>query len=478
MIVGPTPTATNLARSGFGTPTISLRSAFLFSNGCILAILAYGSFQPLLASGLVYLGGLLVLNLTPLGGFEERKIFRAVFAVGWFMAGVAALYANFLNDPSQTVLDAAWFYDLASGTTSVESLEYLKAITEGAGAVVLWRAVYDAFAALGFERARYVGILVNVTSVALAGVIAIKTVRLVYGKDDWRIRRMTTLFCWCGLFWLFVAIHLRDSIVLLSVTALVYAWTRYLAKSDSRSLVGLIIATVVGFSAFALFRTEFFFVPLAMLFAGLAAMLFFQTNRGTRRILIYLPAFAGLTVAAALYAQFQEELFGSLSAGHTSYSDQAAAVSDASSMGMALIVNQPMPVRLVLGSGYLYVFPIPFWVGFQLQSAYELFESFNALFFYSLIPLLVLGLVQIARNGRTRSPALMFQVFLSLGFTLGIAGTSLETRHLGAFLVPVFLVALLPDLKVRENIKAYKRLLTAFLAVMAAVHVVWFVAKL
>lgn len=478
MIAASTPSEIEVPRSQSRTPTISLVSAFCFSGGYLLNIIAYASFQPLLAGALVYFLWLSVLRVTPLGGADERRMFRLVFAVGWLMSGIAALYANFLNDPSQTVLDAAWFYDLASGNTSGGSLEDLKVITEGAGAVVLWRLVYNTFAALGFDKYRYIGVLVNVSAVALSAVIAIKTVRLIYGNDESRIGRMVVLFSCCGLFWLFAAIHLRDSVVLLSVTALVYSWTRYLARSDSRSLALLIVATIIGLNAFALFRQEFLFVPLAMLFAGLTAMLLFQARRGVRSLIIYLMAFAGVAVAAILYLRFREQLFGSLSSGYAAYVETAVAGSDASSLGMALIVNQPMPVRLPLGFVYLYVFPIPFWVGFQLESVYPFFKSLNALFFYSLIPLLVLALRELARNRRARSPALMFQAFLAVGFSLGIAGTSLETRHLGAFLVPVFLVALLPDPRVRENTRKYRGLLVSFLVMMAAMHLVWFVAKL
>ena len=68
--------------------------------------------------------------------------------------------------------------------------------------------------------------------------------------------------------------------------------------------------------------------------------------------------------------------------------------------------------------------------------------------------------------------------FLSLGFTLSIAGTSLETRHFGVFLVPMFVLATIPDLRVPEYWNSYKRYLSIVFAGVVLVHLAWVVLKL
>lgn len=470
-------TTTLLAGGARGVPSYLLPSLALWAMGCILHIVVYESLEPVVACVIIFLLGASLLRLLSAGGDFDRVGFRLVFSIGWFMAGIASVYANYLNDPGQTFSDSADFFDLASGSAS-GSLEDFQSITEGAGAIVLWRAVYDAFAVIGFEKGRFLGVLVNVISVALSGVLAIKMARLTYGNDASRLNRLIILFSLCGLFWLFAALHLRDGVVLLAITALAYVWTRYLAKPGFQNLVFLVGSTVFAFGGFAFLRAEFVFVPMAMLLAGVAAVLIFDKSRGHRKVVIYILAFTGVAMAGVVYLTFQEELFTALISGEEGYAEGAKGEASSDSLGMAFIVSQPLPIRLILGSAYLYVFPIPFWTGFQLESAYHLFKSLNALFFYALIPLIVLSFLQIACRKSVRTPAVMFQLFLVLGFTLAIAGTSLETRHLGAFLGPVFVLALLPDLTLRKDRNAYKVFLVAFLFMMTVLHFAWLVIKL
>ncbi len=310
--------------------------------------------------------------LPSIGGDFERVGFRLVFSIGWLMAGIAAVYANYLSDPMQNFSDSAWFFDLASGNASELSLISIQSITEGAGAVVIWRAVYDSFAMIGFEKGRYLGVLVNVTSVAFSCVFAIKMARLVYGNDASRLNRLILLFSMCGLFWLFAALHVRDGSVLLGVTGLSYVWTRYLAKPEFQNIAFLISATVFAFAFFGLFRAEFLFVPLAMLAAGLATILMFGEFRGIQKLSIYTIALVGSVITGVLFLNFQEMLFSSLTLGYQGYLEAAADVSS-DSLGMSLIVNQPILIRLILGSAYVYIFPIPFWSGLELGTAYHLF---------------------------------------------------------------------------------------------------------
>jgi len=455
--------------------TYLLPSLTFLAMGCLLHIFAYQSLEPVVAGVIFFMLGACLLRLPSVGGDFERVGFRLAFAVGWFMASIAAVYANYLNDPMQNLSDSAMFFELASGKASSMSLIAIQAITEGAGAVGIWRAVYDGFAVIGFEKGRYLGVLVNVTLVAFSCVLAVKIARLVYGNDTSRLNRLIVLFSMCGLFWLFAALHVRDGFILLGVTALSHVWTRYLAKPEIQNIVFLVAATVFAFAFFGLFRAEFLFVPLAMLVAGLATILMFGKFRGNRKVIIYILALTGVVITGVLFLNFQEELFTSLIKGYQSYGEAADTSSD--SLGLTLIVNQPILLRLILGSSYLYIFPIPFWSGLELGTAYHLFKSFNALFFYALIPLIALSILIIARDKAVRTPSLMFQLFIMIGFTLAIAGTSLEGRHLGAFLVPLLVLVLLPDLTLKKYRNTYKIFLVTFLFMMTMLHLTWLVMK-
>lgn len=468
--------ATSSSRPTVASTNVIVTVLLLFI-GYLVNTLTYGSMEPLLVAVLFLLAGLTCLQVTPSGGRFEIKMFVTVFSVGWFMAGIAAVYANHLNDPGQNFSDAASFFELSRGDSYSLGIEEIKVFTEGAGAVALWRAIYDFFSALGFEKGRYVGVLFNVFTVAIAGVFAVKMARHLYGDDASRLNRLILMFTFCGMFWLFAAIHLRDAAVLLSVTVIAFLWTRYLACPDMRSLVFLIVGSVIGFAFLGLLRTEFILVPFAMLFAGLTAISIFRKTQGLRKLITIVLLIFTFLIAGVVYLHFQDEPFSVLTRGQEVYLELSEASSSADSLGMAMIVEQAFPVRLALGAAYLFIFPIPFWTGLQMESAYNLFKSFNALFFYILIPLIAVSIIRIFRIKAVRTPALMFHVFLISGITMAIAGTSLETRHLGTFLVPVFLVALSPDLRIGSERLAFKRLSLVFLSIMAVVHIAWAALK-
>jgi len=458
---------------------ISQVNLALFSLGALINTASYGSLAPVVVAFIFFAAVQLLLTITPLGGHAERRMFNRVFAVGFVMAGVAAFYANQLQDAHQLFSDAGAFFDMATGKSSGLSLTEIQMVHEGALAIVIWQTVYDFLAALGFEKGRYIGVSINVTAVALSGVIGIKILRQMYGNDDYRFRRLTLLVSACGLFWLFAGIHLRDSVVLLGITALAYAWVYFLAKPDlSWRLSQIVVWTLLALAFLGFLRGEFVFVPVGMTIAAFAALILSTKQDQRRRVVLFgLQMFVG-TVVAAFAVVYLQEMIAALVRGIEAYAELAGDQHAADSLGMALIVNQPLPTRLVLGSVYLYVFPIPFWSGFQLESVYAFFKSANVIFFYFVIPLLTVSLLRLIRHKQARSVSVMFMLFLTLGFTLAIAGSSLETRHFGAFLIPIFVLASIPDLRVRNVRLQYKQYLFVVLLGVIVVHLTWIMLKL
>lgn len=451
---------------------------WLFSIGILINLFAYRSFESILLAFGLYLTVLGLLLWPKPGGFYDCRIFTRVFAVGFTMAGVAAVYANYWADPGQLTSDANSFFEMATRRAAGLTLDDLKVIHEGGLAIVIWRAFYDFFAFLGFPRERHVGILLNVILVALTSVITLKMASRVYGQDPYRFKRLTLIFASCGLVWLFASIHIRDAIILLAVTALAYAWLAFLAKPGlGIRLVMIVGASILASGFFGFLRAEFVFVPTAMAMGGVAALMFGGETRRNQWV-SYSLLMIGLGAATVLLLTFGDSIRLALSAGRAGYLQLAVDQHDSDSLGMALIVNQPMPIRLTLGSIYLFVFPIPFWSGFQLESVYHLFKSFNVLFFYFLTPLLLLSVRQLWKNKSQRASAFLFILFLSVGFTLSIAGTSLENRHLGAFLAPMFVLALKPDLRLLSVRNNYVQLIILMLGVVAGVHMLWVLLKI
>jgi len=448
----------------------------LVALGALINTASYGSIAPVVVALLSFAAVQLLLIMTPLGGHAEQRMFNRVFAVGFVMAGVAAFYANQLQDTAQLFSDPAGFFEMATGKARDLSLVELEIIHEGALAIVIWQTMYDLFAELGFDKGRYIGVSINVLAVALSGVIGIKILRHIFGNDDYRFRRMTLLVSACGMFWLFAGIHLRDSMVLLGITALAYAWVRFLAKPDlSWRLSQIIVWSVFSQTLLVFLRGEFVFVPAAMMIAAFAALIL-SAKQDLRRHLVrfgLLILGGGAVVAFALI--FMQDLIAVLDRGREGYLELARDQHGADSLGIALIVNQPLPIRLVLASIYLYVSPIPFWSGFQLESVYNVFKSANVVFFYFVLPLLAISILRLFRNKQGRSCSVLFMLFLTLGFTLAIAGTSLETRHFGAFLIPIFVLASIPDLRVRNVRLQYRQYLFVVLLGVIVVHLAWII---
>jgi hypothetical protein len=450
----------------------------LFCLGSVLYIGAYGSVQPLLAALIYFALGSAALALLR-SGYHEREMYRIVFAVGFFMSSVSAVYVNVFQDEGQLFSDAGNFYALSSGLSQGLSLEDLSTISEGAGAIVLWRFIYDTFHLLGFEKGRFIGILVNVMCVSLTGVLSVKILKHVRPGESRPLERLIRLFPWMGIFWLFASLHMRDAVILLGVTALMYYWVRYLAQPRPANLALLALATLAGFGYFGTLRTEFAFVPAAMLAAGLCASLLYNNARGLNKVALFAIIFFSLCAMIAYIVVLKSDLMSELTSGYDTYKRMTGERDNAgNSLGNALIVKAALPVRLVFGTVYLFVFPIPFWLGFQLESAYHLFKSLNVLFYYATLPLFGLAMLGIRRKRIARTPPLMFLVFVFAGFTIAIAMTSLETRHFGSFQAAFAILAAIPDLDAPGERARYRQLLATLILVMGTIHVAWICLKL
>lgn len=465
------PTAPRL--HGLGAPLLAL-----FFAACALTVSIYQSMQPLAVIGLSLVVG---AGLTCLADerLESLKTFLILFSTGWLMVGVGGFYAEVFRDPLQLDSDAGMFFDLARSEAAGLSLDEVIAITESVGAIIVWRAVYDALAEIGIDRARYVGLAINVVAVSLSGVLAARACQRLFPGDTARLHRMRLMLSLCGLFWLYSAVHLRDAAVLLLITSSFYVWLRQLLQPGLLSTVGSLGATAALAFALGLLRQEFFLVPVAIAAIALLSRMLFETTSArssvaTRFVVVVFVSAAG---AALLYPTLPE-LTDTFSRGTDVYREQVELEAATGSLGNALVVQQPAPVRAVVGLAYMALFPVPVWSGLQLETAGAMFKSLNALFFYAFVPLFALSMHRAVTGRGMQRHVHLYMVGIVIVFGVGVALTSLESRHFGAFLVPAFCAALLPDLGEPATRRSYLRLLIGLLACMAAVHLVWAVVKL
>ena len=444
-----------------------------FSAGSVLNVWSYQSFSSFYAAFIVYVLGFYFVLFSRSCNSYERIIFSKMFSVCWFMAGVSAIYASEFNDSVQLMGDASLFYDLSSGKESAD----FSLIYEGSIIIWLWGIIYDLFASIGFERERYIGILVNILAVTYAAVLVIKMVYIIYGNDHYRMKRMVYLCASCGLLWMFSSIHIRDSIVLLTVTLNVYMWVVFLSRPEFGFYFMLLLLFSMVFGVvFSFMRTEFVFVPLAISIAGISALMLGVKSK-VSKVPIYALSTIGLVLSISVLMFYFDDVQQYLFKGGESYTAHAVEKSGKSSLGVNLIMNQAFPLNLIFGSIYLFIFPIPFWTGFQFESVYHLFKSFNVIFFYFLIPLFISGVVTLVRNRLYKTTNLIFMILLSIGFTFSVAGTSLETRHFGAFLMPIFIVSLIPDLRDGVIKNRFNVVMMVVIISVVFIHLSWAIIK-
>lgn len=456
-----------------------LISFFIFVGATLLNIVAYFSFDVALVGCLGLAAGYVLLCLC-LCSVDERRAFVLMYAICWLWAAVAAFYANYFNDVMQSSSDAGRFFFYASSNAfDGYSVAEIAIFTEGAGAVIIWRYVYKMLIAWGVDNAAYIGITFNTLLTSLTLIIGFKTLRHMLG-DDWHRKAILVLqFTACGILWLFATLHVRDVFPLISISLLVWLWVRFLENLHISRLFLLIIGTILGFPVLALLRAEFYFVPVALLLAGFVAIVFGRREGiKKRKLIILLSALFILPAAIGVFTVMFSDMLMTVVAGNQAYSQFALGQSEGGSLGNRLIVSQPLPIRAIVGAIYLLIFPIPVWSGFFEGTAYHMLKSFHAIFMYFVTPLFILGLWQVARRPMLRTPQVLFISIVALGFLIVVAVSSLETRHLGVFMLPIFLVALIPDLSTPQDQDSYGKLLRLNLGVMVGIHLAWAVVKL
>jgi hypothetical protein len=436
-----------------------------------LNIFAYYSVEPVLLF-IIYVA-LVLIFMKVLGetGRQERAGVLLVCAVCWFWAGIAAIFLELVSADSQGP-DVWYFYNVVTDKDFIPFNE--GKIVQNAGPIYIWKIVYEFSELLGFTKGFYIGVTFNVFIVTITSLIGLKMVRVIYPNDAERRSRFIIIYASCGMFWLFGSIHLRDSMALFSITLLMLIWIIYLGKSNITNFIILIIASVVGILVLGFVRTEFVFVPGALLLAGMAA----EFIGGTKKRHINILLIACLVIGLATFGYlFIDDLLGAFE-NTSRYNELSNVESGTNSLGNSLVINQSWPLRLVFGAIYLLLFPIPFWVGFQLDSIYHLYKSFNVILMYFLIPLCGLAIQRLIKNRLLRTPPILFMVFCAVGFIFLIGYSSLEGRHFGSFYIPIIVLALLPKIERGADLFAYKCYLMIFLLFVIVLHLAWIALKM
>jgi len=456
---------------------VSALNITLFFLGSALNCLSYLSVAPLLVAVFFYFVAFSFLAISKKNRATEGAIFSRLFFISFVTSGVAAIYTNQLFDTEQLVSDAGGFFTMSAFDSIGLTIYEIQVIHDGSFAIYLYRCIYDFFSYLGFEKHRYIGIIFNSTVFSITGVIGIKIVKKIFGDDGYRIDRFKTLISFCGIFWLFSSLHLRDSLIFFFISYLFFLWVKVFAENKFR--LNIICAISISFLVsfiFVFLRGEFVLVPIVISILALGIYFYYNMKSLLFKIICGFLIIFGVVIITLAY-NYLNELSAILSSSREAYYEGATASGNLNSLGTSLILSQPILIRIPFGIFYVFIFPIPLWTGFQLNSAYALFKSLNAIYFYFLLPLIVMSITE-NHSKKYRTQQFYFLVIAFLIFLVAVVITSLETRHLGVFLMPILIISLVPDLRIKSSLHAYKCYLTLVLISILVVHLIWFTLKL
>lgn len=443
----------------------------------------FADIRPFVIASATFLTAYAVLSAAfPGSNGIECKAFTLAFSFGWAATGVSSLFLHELNDWHQQSRDAGHFYRLATAQNLNLNLPGIARLTEGSLAVLCWNKAYALSRELGLGNERYIACALNTVMVSLASVVSVRIAVIANLSTTQQLRLSLACGC-CGLFWAFQGLLLRDGYILLAVSLLSYSWCKFLSNPPSFSgAIILALANSVASIVLKYLRDEFAFVPFAMaLAAGTAVLLTHHTrNRSGAATSIYISlallllASAVATVAGVSPSSAKDKL----KRGNESYGEHALQTAKKDSLGAALIVAQPLPLRITLGSVYLLVFPVPAWSGLLMGSAYHLFKSANVILFYIVIPFAIASLYQSFGPLRERNTTLLFCVATFTLFLTATAATSLETRHIAPFFPLLFVYASSAYIEQQQVRRVYDAARRAFLCGVLTVHSLYALLRL
>jgi hypothetical protein len=453
----------------YNSNAVSLSIIFLLI-GLVFMVFAEEQLDLIFYTVFLFGSGFLLTCLFIGGGklSYESTTYLLSFGISVFIAGIFCYL--FGND---NYADVHHFYNLSRSGWVDQNINEVG--SNGALSVFVWRVFYSLSNGLGFPGGMWIGSMFNASLLGVTGALTVKTARIVWGNDFRRLTLVSFFFCFCPMLWMFGGTHIRDVFALFLNLVLVHVWIRMLTRASLINVVLVVLATV--FLPTAMYYVRFESAKLPAVTAVCGTLLFLSRIPRRDALLI---AFCLMGLCAIL---FQENLVlltdRVLTIINYLRSAYMGGGSDAS-MGTLLVVNQPLPIRLLGGSLYLHLFPIPFWAGmFQTDSLFTILRGLNGLFIILVLPLAVLGLFQVVTN-LFRSIIDRRQIFLLTFYglmTAAVVMSSLEIRHLAQFFPVLFLISAFSDYQEPKTKQRLKHIYVAWLLGVLIIYGVWMIVK-
>jgi hypothetical protein len=441
-----------------------------YANGTVAAFLV--------ASLFLVTGGAVIRLVFPRAR-PELRAFLLTYAICLFVGGLAQCYSMVAFGTPQSTIDASTFLRHIAPEPPFTTMADMPPFNSPL-AILIWQQVYKVAWWLGLDFGSYTAVMFNALVMGLTASITVRTAREFFGDDDWRLRRVGTLFACCGLFILFGAVLLRDCFTTFFNALVLWALVRWLCRSTLRNL--FLALGLTGVSAYAMIYLRFESVLMFGLFWFLGFLFWFWRDRlnPTRLAAVLLVCCVGMIGGSYLrsYVQMSQK---SQARTMTGYLRMAAKASQDDSLGMRLVVKQPLPIRLVLGSGSLMVYPIPLWAYLKTGATdYHLIRTYHGIYQVLVLPLVFVGVIMVMRQfgkGRKESRPLLFLVVYLLMNLGAVVATSLEQRHLAQFMPAFLILGAVPDTRDEGTRVSVRYMAIAWFCMVILVHLAWAMAK-
>jgi hypothetical protein len=453
-------------------PTYVLYSVATTEFGALMIAATIGTPAPLLGMGLLMIAlAALRLRLNDPVGRIAYRLRLKMFSLCALVAGVSHVYSTAVFGSNlQSSLEIPFFYDLSRYGFAAEMPSI-----NAPYAVLTWRAAYETAATLGLGDGLWIGVAVNATVVALAASVVVYIVGMLFPDDTRRARTAARLVLWCAILWLFGGLFVRDSFALLLQTLVLATFVsllrhRSVGRLLTHSFVLAILATLVAGIRVEMLAT----IPILVV---LAAVSWALERRGLRRGILFI---AVALISGAVWLMARERIAEVITRGQAGYQIMIDFTPGGDTgLGYWLVVSQPMPLRVLAGSVYMHLFPIPIWTGFNSSSwDYHWLKSFAGLFMILVTPLAAVGFYRSMERAWRGIRGSAPQTFVALYWPVmvaAVAATSLETRHVGQFVLAFIVLAVVPSFHDFDDRRAIYIVALLWYSAVLFGHILWMV---
>jgi hypothetical protein len=248
-------------------------------------------------------------------------------------------------------------------------------------------------------------------------------------------------------------------------------------------LLTAVASTVLYIFSISYLRPEALFLPAV--YWALALSLGFLVGSNRMRLLVVFISLLVVIIGGNYVVSYFSGLREVTLEENETYIQYAEEYRDgSSSLGMAILVNQPMPVRIFVGSFMQMVSPIPLWAYFRTDMLdYNWIKGYNGIYQMFILPFVFVGVRKVYRLFISSQPnakilILLFVTMYVILNLLGISVTSMEQRHFAQFFPGVAILAAIPNTRRLTIRREVQQMSKYWWQLVVGVHAAWIVLKI